>query len=83
MRLVLRLLALISFLGPAIWWTAAGAPRGWSKNTVAIHTLDEITGIEQITYEKRFVPGMDTLAFGLVVSVGLSGLSAIIGRRAR
>lgn len=83
MRIALRLLAMISFLGPAVWWAADGAHPGWSKNTVAVHTLDEITGIEQITYEKRFVPGIDTLAFGLVVAVGLSGLSALIGRRLR
>ena len=83
MRFALRLLAVICFLGPAVWWAVDGAHPGWSKITVAVHTLDEITGIEQITYVKRFVPGIDTLAFGLAVAIGLAGLSAIIGRRPR
>ncbi|MFN0128270.1 MAG: hypothetical protein ACKV19_16475 [Verrucomicrobiales bacterium] len=81
MRLALRVLALGVLASVAVWWGASGAHRGWSKNTVAVRTLDEITGIEQITHEDRFVPGIDTLAIGGAVAVVLAGLSFAFGRR--
>lgn len=83
MRVVLRLLALGVVLTVLAWWASTGAHRGWSKNSVAVRTLDEITGIEQITYEDRFVPGVDTLAIGGAVAAALAGLSFAFGRRKR
>jgi hypothetical protein len=75
MRRALRFLALLIAIATIAWWAAAGAPWGWSKNSVAVKTLDDITGIEQITYENRFVPGVDTLAIGGAAAVVLAGLS--------
>lgn len=83
MRTALRLLALVIIAGIIAWWAATGAHPGWSKNSVEVRTLDEITGIEQITYDQRFVPGVDTLAIGGATAVALAGLSFAFGRRPR
>jgi len=81
MRLPLNILAVILLLGTAIWWVATGSHRGWSKNSVEVRTLDEITGIEQITYDKRFVAGLDTLAIGAAAAAVSAGLGWALGRR--
>jgi len=83
MRLPLRLLALLVLAAVVGWWASTGAHRGWSKNTVEVRTLDEITGIEQITYDDRFVPGVDTLALGAAAAAALAGLSFAFGRKPR
>ena len=83
MRPTLRLLALLVLVGVAAWWAATGAHRGWSKSSVEVRTLDEITGIEKIDYEDRFVPGVDTLAFGAAAAAALAGLSFAFGRKPR
>ncbi len=77
MRTLFGLAAIIVLLGTAAWWHTTGAHRGWSKNSVAVKTLDEITGIEEITEEKRFVPGIDTLAIGAVTAAALGGASLL------
>lgn len=80
MRALFGFAAIIVLSATAVWWHAAGANRGWSKNSVAVKTLDEITGIEQITEEKRFVPGIDTLAIGAVTAAALGGASLLFRR---
>ena len=80
MRTVLRLLALLLFLGTAAWWIAAGKNPGWTKNKVAIEKKDEITEIVFTEYEDRFVPGVDILAAAGVGAAVLAGLS-FLGRR--
>ena len=50
MKTTIRLLALIVALGAAGWWLAAGANRGWTKTSIPKTTIDEVTGIEAITY---------------------------------
>ncbi len=61
-------------------WLARGAHRGWTRTTVAVKTLDEITGIEAITYEDRFVPGVDFLGGGLAIGTALLVASRFVGR---
>jgi len=80
MRPILRLLAVTVLLGTGAWWAAAGTHRGWSKNSVEVRTLDEVTGIEQITYEDRFVPGVDTVAIASAAAAVLAGMSFAFGR---
>lgn len=75
MKSALRLLALALLLGTIIWWLAAGANRGWTKNQVPVKTLDEVTGIEGITYRKQFIPGVDFLAGGVGAAILCAGLS--------
>ena len=54
-----------------ITWVVTGANHGWTKTEVPIKTLDEVTGIEGISYQKKFLPGMDFLgvAFGTAASL--------------
>jgi hypothetical protein len=73
MKRILQILALVILAATAATWLATGANRGWTKTSVAVKTLDDITGIEGITYQKKFLPGVDFLGAGTVVAVGLAG----------
>lgn len=75
MKRVLQLFALALAAGSLVWWLATGTNRGWTKTTVPVTTVDEITGLEAITYEERFMPGVDFVAavwFGAALSGGVS-----------
>jgi len=72
---ILRILAVIVLLAAAGFWLAMGANTGWIRNNVEKRTLDEITGIEGISYEKKFVPGVDFLAVSAVAAAILAGAS--------
>ncbi len=69
-RRLLRILAAVLIIGALGAWLALGANRGWTKTSVAIKTLDDVTGIEGVTYQKKFIPGVDFL--------GAAGLGALI-----
>ncbi len=62
-------------LGALAYWAATGAQRGWTKTSVPVKTLDEVTGIEGVTYHKKFVPGVDFLAVAAVLGVIFAGAS--------
>jgi hypothetical protein len=70
--------ALVLLVTSLSWWLAAGAHRGWTQTSVPVKTLDEVTGIEGIDYQKRFVPGVDVLALAALVSGTLAGLSLLV-----
>jgi hypothetical protein len=71
----LRILAVLLVVAAAGFWLVAGANRGWTKTRVPRKTLDEVTGIEGVTYAPRFVPGLDFLALALAASGVLAGVS--------
>ena len=75
MKKTLQLLAVLVLLAASVTWLAAGADRGWTKTSVAVKTLDEVTGIEGITYKKQFVPGVDFLGASALVAGLLAGTS--------
>lgn len=75
LRSLTRWAALALFAGTVIFWVAKGAHRGWSQNRVPIPQTDEITGIEYITYEERFVPGVDVLFAGTAAAAALLAVS--------
>ena len=75
MKSALRLLALAVLLGALGYWLATGANRGWTKTSVPIKTVDDVTGIEGVTYQKKFVPGVDFLAAAAGAAVVCAGLS--------
>ena len=75
MKKSLLILALVVALAAVGTWFATGANRGWTKTSVEKKTLDEVTGLEAITYEKQFVPGLDFLGAALLGSSALVGLS--------
>ena len=81
MRTAARLVALVLMLGALVFWGSAGANRGWTKTSVPVRTLDEITGIEAITYEKRFVPGVDFLGAAGLGAMGLTAVSFLFRKR--
>ncbi len=73
MRTSLRILAALVFCGTLGFWIALGANRGWTKNQVPVKIVDDVTGIEGVRWEKRFVPGVEFLAAGVVVAGILAG----------
>jgi hypothetical protein len=75
MKRTLRLLSLFVAVAAVIGWVALGANRGWTRTSVPVKTVDEVTGIEGIQYQKKFVPGLELLASALVGAVVLAGAS--------
>ena len=75
MKQILQILALAIVLTASAIWLAAGANRAWTKTEVQIKTLDEITGIEGISYRKKFLPGVDFLAAAFGGATLLAGAS--------
>ncbi len=75
MKRALQILALVAALGVPTVWLATGANRGWTKTSEAVKTLDEVTGIEGISYQKKFLPGVDFLGAGFGGAAVLAGAS--------
>ena len=71
----LRILAVILAVGFVGTWFSLGANTGWTKTSVPVTVVDEITGIESQTWEDKFVPGLEFLGAGLIGSVLLAGVS--------
>ena len=75
MKRILQLLAVLVLLAAGVTWLATGANRGWTKTSVAVKTLDPVTEIEGIEYQKKFLPGVDFLgasALGVGLLAGAS-----------
>ena len=81
MKKILRQLALLVFVGALIPWLATGANRGWTKTSEPVKTMDEVTGIEGITYQKCFAPGLDFLGAGLLGAGILTGASFLFRKK--
>ena len=75
MKKGLRIIAGILAAGSIIFWAAAGANRGWTKTSVPTKIVDQVTGIEGVSYEKHFVPGVDFLGAALIGAGVLTGAS--------
>jgi len=75
MKRALRIIALLVVLVAVAVWLATGANRGWTKTSVPVKTLDEVTGIEGISYQKKFLPGVDFLGAAFGGSTLLAGAS--------
>ena len=58
-------------------WLATGAHRGWTQTSVARTTVDEVTGIEAVSYEKRFVMGLEILGAAWLAATALGGASLL------
>jgi hypothetical protein len=76
MRRILQALAVLTLLWASGFWLVRGANRGWTKTSVPVVSVDEVTGIEGRTYVDRFVPGVDFLgaaaaAGGLMTAASL------------
>ena len=75
MKRALLILALALAVGAAVIWVALGANRGWTRTSVPVKTVDEVTGIEGIQYHKQFVPGLDLLGAALIGAGAVAGAS--------
>jgi hypothetical protein len=75
MKRSLQILATVIAFAVVLTWAALGANRGWTKTSRQVKTIDEITGIEGISYQKSFQPGMDFVAAGLIGAGVLTGVS--------
>jgi hypothetical protein len=78
MKKSLRILAAAVALAALVTWAALGANRGWTKTSVAVKTLDEVTGIEGITYQKKFLPGLELLGAAFFIAGALATGSWLI-----
>ena len=78
MKRSLQILAAVIALATVVTWAALGADRGWTKTSHTLKTVDEVTGIEGITYEKKFLPGLDFLGAGLLGAGVLAGASLLV-----
>jgi hypothetical protein len=68
MKKTLYILALLIALSTVGTWLATGAHVGWTTTSVQVKTLDEVTGIEQISYKPKFTAGVEVLGGGLGVA---------------
>jgi hypothetical protein len=75
MKKILQLLAVLVLLAAGTTWLTTGANRGWTKTSVPVKTLDTVTGIEGISYEKKFLPGVDFLGASALSAGLLAGTS--------
>jgi hypothetical protein len=72
---LVRSFAAVVLIACAAFWFARGAHTGWSQHQVPITGVDEVTGLEFVHYEDRYVPGVEWPIAGLLVAVGLFGAS--------
>jgi len=79
MKRTLRLLSVVLTLTAALAWLVLGANRGWTRTSVPVKTVDEVTGIEGIQYQKKFVPGLELLGGALLGAGVLAGASLFFG----
>ncbi len=81
-RRALRIAAVIILAGVLGFWYAKGANPGWTKTSITHKQVDDVTGIEGITYQKGFLPGLDFLAAGVIISTFIAGASFLAPKRA-
>jgi hypothetical protein len=79
MKKTLNFISLAVLVAAIVTWLVTGANRGWTKTSVAVKTLDPVTGIEGITYQDKFLPGVDFLAVAAGIAAVLAG-SALLFR---
>lgn len=77
MKRCLRYVALAVVVGTGLLWVSRGANLGWTKTTVPVVMVDEVTGLQGVEYQDRFVPGLDVVAAGVALGGLLVGLSFV------
>jgi len=83
MKRILQSLAGVFVLATVALWAALGANLGWTKTSRAVKTMDVVTGIEGINYEKEFSPGLDFLGAGLLGAGILAGASVLVRSKSK
>lgn len=80
MRGALIKLSVVIAIATMVVWLACGANTKWSKNQRQVKTVDPVTEIEQVTWEKAFLPGLDFIGLGLGTAVALAASARFIRR---
>jgi hypothetical protein len=75
MKRILQLLAVLVLVAAGVTWLATGASRGWTKTSMMVKTPDPVTGLDGISYEKKFLPGVDFLGAAAAGAAVLAGTS--------
>jgi hypothetical protein len=83
MKRALRIIAALLVVGAIVFWAAAGANRGWTKTRVPQKVVDEVTGLEGIQWQNRFVPGVDFLGAAFFGAVILTGISIFVPAKSK
>ena len=80
MKKALRILAVLVLLAAGTTWLVTGANRGWTKTSVMVKTADPVTGIDGISYEKKFIAGVDFLGAAALGAGLLAGASCLVSK---
>jgi len=83
MKRILRVIAVILVVGAIAFWAAAGANRGWTKTRIPKKIVDEVTGLEGIQWQNKFVPGVDFLGAALLGGGILAGISIFVPTKSK
>ena len=59
------------------------ADRGWTKTRVPKKVVDEVTGLEGIQWQDKFVPGVDFLGAALLGAGILAGVSIFVPAKSK
>lgn len=76
-RVLFRMLAGFFALFTFAYWSAAGWNRGWTKTQIPVKQLDEVTGIEFVTYKDHFAPGVELFGLALIFCLALFAITFI------
>jgi hypothetical protein len=83
MKRTFRIIAMVMVVGAIVFWAAAGADRGWTKTRVPKKVVDEVTGLEGIQWQDKFVPGVDFLGAALLGAGILAGVSIFVPAKSK
>lgn len=76
-RILIRMLAAFLTVFAFAFWAAAGWNKGWTKNQIPVPQLDEVTGIEFVTYQDHFMPGVELFGLALFICMVLFAITFI------
>jgi hypothetical protein len=76
-RILFRMLAGFFALFAFAYWAAAGGNKGWTKTQIPVKQVDEVTGIEFVTYQDHFMPGVELFGLALIFSLALFAVTFI------
>ncbi len=81
MRIAIRLTALAGAVVVLAVWFFGGPNLGWTKTSVPVPFTDMVTDQQGVRWEKRFLPGVDFLAAGLLAAGLLAGSSFLFRKK--